>query len=62
MTDLLYSGEREAEHVLGIYHDQQKTVLNIQILKQRDGEADPEGEMEVRLRWHPSMGRLAAWG
>jgi hypothetical protein len=62
MTDLLYSGEREAEHVLGIYHDQQKTKLNIQILKQRDGDADPEGETEVSLRWHPSLGRLAAWG
>ena len=54
--------EREAEHVLGIYHDQQKTALHVQILKQRDGEADPEGEMEVSLRWHPSLGRLAAWG
>ncbi len=62
MTDLLYSGEREAEHVLGIYHDQNKTTINVQILKQRDGEADPEGDMEVRLRWHPKMGRLAAWG
>ena len=62
MTDLLYSGEREAEHVLGIYHDQQKTKLNVQILKQRDGEADPEGDMEVSLRWHPKLGKLAAWG
>ena len=61
MTDLLYSGEREAEHVLGIYHDREKTRLNIQVLKQRDGDADPEGNLEVSLRWHPEQGRLAAW-
>ena len=62
MVDLLYSGEREAEHVIGIYHDQRKTKLIIQILKQRDGPADPEGEMEVSLKWHPELGRLVAWG
>jgi hypothetical protein len=61
MTDLLYAGEREAEHVLGIYHDQNKTKLNIQILKQRDGDADPEGDLEVSLRWHPELGKLASW-
>lgn len=61
MTDLLYAGEREAEHVLGIYHDHAKTKLNIQILKQRDGDADAEGDLEVSLRWHPEQGRLAAW-
>jgi len=60
MTDLLYSGERESEHVLGIYHDHKKDRMNIQILKQRDGEADPEGGLSVPTIWHPSYGRLDA--
>lgn len=58
MTDLLYSGEREAEHVIGVYHDHGKDMMNIQILKQRDGAADPEGGLRVPLLWHPAMGRL----
>jgi hypothetical protein len=58
MTDLLYSGEREAEHVLGVFHDVRKDRLNVQILKQRDGEADPEGGLQIPLVWHPSLGRL----
>ncbi len=62
MVDLLYSGERESEHVLGVYHDQRKTKISIQILKQRDGPSDPEGDMEVSLKWHPETGRLVAWG
>lgn len=58
MTDLLYSGERESEHVIGVYHDPKKDKLNIQILKQRDGAADPEGGLRVPVTWHPSLGRL----
>lgn len=58
MTDLLYSGEREAEHVLGVYHNVNKSKMYVQVLKQRDGEADPEGGMRVGLTWHPSFGRL----
>ena len=58
MTDLLYSGEREAEHVLGVYHTVNKDKLAVQILKQRDGDADPEGGLEVQLLWHPRLGSL----
>lgn len=60
MTDLLYSGEREAEHVLGVYHSQDKTKLFVQILKQRDGDADPEGGLQVPLVWHPTLGSLGS--
>ena len=58
MTDLLYSGEREAEHVIGVFHNVDKSGMSIQILKQRDGDADPEGGLFVPLVWHPRMGRL----
>ena len=61
MTDLLYSGEREAEHVLGVYHNQGKDRIVVQILKQRDGDADPEGHVEVPLTWKPRFGRLEKW-
>ncbi len=58
MTDLLYSGEREAEHVLGVYHTQAKDRMMVQVLKQRDGDSDPEGGLEVGLIWHPRHGKL----
>ncbi len=58
MTDLLYSGEREAEHVLGVHHAADKRTMNVQILKQRDGDADPEGGLAVPLMWHAPLGRL----
>ncbi len=58
MTDLLYSGEREAEHVLGIYHTQAKDRMMVQVLKQRDGDSDPEGGLEVGLLWFPKLGKL----
>jgi len=58
MIDLLYSGEREAEHVIGVYHSVGKDRMNIQILKQRDGDADAEGGLEASLLWHPKLGRL----
>jgi len=58
MTDMRYSGEQVAEHVLGIYHNQQKDEMAVQILKQRDGDADPDGGMYVRLGWHPRFGKL----
>ena len=58
MTDLLYSGEREAEHVLGIYHTQAKDKMMVQVLKQRDGDSDPEGGLETGLLWHPRHGKL----
>ena len=58
MTDLLYSGEREAEHVIGVYHDPRKQDMDIQLLKQSDGESDPEGGLSHKLRWHASRGML----
>ena len=58
LMDLLHAGEREAEHVLGIYHDHHKTKLNITILKQRDGEADSSGGLRVPMLWQPSQGRI----
>jgi len=58
MTDLLYSGEREAEHVLGVWHSVNKDKLSVQILKQRDGDADPEGGLMTDLLWHPRLGSL----
>ena len=58
MTDLLYSGEREAEHVIGIYHNMTKDTLYVQVLKQRDGDADPEGGLRIPLAWQPTKGLL----
>jgi replicative DNA helicase len=58
MTDLWYSGERESEHVIGIYHSSTMHKLHIQLLKQRDGEADPNGGVTVTLPWSPRMGRM----
>jgi len=60
MTDLLYSGEREAEHVLGVYHTVEKDRLMVQVLKQRDGDSDPEGGLEAGLVWHPRLGKLGS--
>ena len=58
LMDLLHAGEREAEHVLGIYHDHHKTKINITILKQRDGEADSGGGLRVPMLWQPTQGRI----
>ena len=62
MTDLWYAGERIAEHVIGIYHSTAQDRMYAQILKQRDGEADPEGGVYVPLVWQPTMGRLERRG
>ena len=61
LMDLLHAGEREAEHVVGVYHDHHKTRLNLTILKQRDGEADSSGGLAVRMLWHTEQGRLSQW-
>lgn len=58
MIDLRWAGEREAEHVIGIYHGTSQERMMVQILKQRDGVADPEGGAEVSLLWSPTLGRL----
>lgn len=60
MTDLLFAGEREARHVWGVYRDPDDTRLYVQVLKQQDGPADPNGDMRVGLRWHPQYGKLTS--
>lgn len=57
MNNLLYAGEREARHVWGVYNDGEGT-LKVQVLKQQDGPADPEGHQEVALQWFPELGSL----
>ena len=57
MNNLLYAGEREARHVWGVYNDGDGT-LNLQILKQQDGPADPGGGMSIALKWYPQLGSL----
>jgi len=57
MNQLLHAGEREARHVWGVYNDGEGTV-NVQVLKQQDGPADPNGSLELPLRWTPRLGSL----
>lgn len=52
MKDLLFAGEREARHVWGVYRPHDR-VVNIQVLKNQDGEADPSGGLQVSLDWQP---------
>lgn len=58
MGDLLHGGEREARHVLGIFHTPDQRTMNVQILKAQDGRSDPEGGLFISLRWLPEMGAL----
>ncbi len=57
MNNLLFAGERESRHVWGVYNDGAGQI-NVQILKQQDGPADPDGSMEVVLKWVPTLGSL----
>lgn len=57
MNDLYFAGEREARHVWGVYNNTEDRMF-VQILKQQDGKADPEGGLEVELQWYPSLARL----
>lgn len=57
LTDVLYAGERESRHVWGVYH-QGDREMRVQVLKQTDGPADPEGDLDVGLVWHPEFGSL----
>jgi hypothetical protein len=59
MNSLLFAGEREARHVWGVYNDGSDN-LKVQVLKQQDGPADPNGSLEIPLRWYPRMGKLAS--
>ena len=61
LMDLLHAGEREAEHVIGVYHDHHKTRLYLTILKQRDGEADSSGGLRVPMNWSPPQGKMSKW-
>ena len=57
LSDLLFAGEREARHVWGVYNDGNDRMM-VQVLKQQDGPADPEGSMYETLRWYPKLNRL----
>jgi len=57
MDDLLFAGDREARHVLGVYTFDNSEV-RVQILKQQDGPADADGKLYVKLRWIPSHTKL----
>lgn len=57
MDDLLYAGERETRHVWGVYH-RDKHHMKVQVLKQTDGPADPDGALEVELLWYPEQGQV----
>ena len=62
MNDLLFAGERESRHVWGVFHPPgDDHILNVQILKQQDGPADPNGGMIVPLRWFPEHGRIQSY-
>ena len=60
MNDLLFAGERESRHVWGVYHNEGSDEMYLQVLKQQDGRADPDGKLKIGLRWHPALGRLAS--
>jgi len=58
LTDLLFAGEREARHVWAVSRGWNDEHINFQILKQQDGQADPGGNLNIRLDWSPEEGRL----
>jgi len=58
LSDLLFAGAREARHVWGVYRSIGNDYLNVQVLKQQDGEADAYGGLEARLRWYPKYARI----
>jgi replicative DNA helicase len=57
LTDLFYGGERTARHVWGVYIPQDNE-LRVQILKNQDGPADPDGKLYTSFRWLPSFTRI----
>ena len=44
--------------MLGVYHDEEATEMKVQVLKQQDGAAKPNGKLEVSLAWIPEIGQL----
>lgn len=61
MKDLLFAGEREARHVWGVYNNG-ANVINVQILKQQDGHADPTGSMRIPFSWDPEYSSIVELG
>lgn len=61
MRDLLFAGEREARHVWGVYNNG-KNVMQVQILKQQDGMADPLGSVRIPFAWDPAYSSLTELG
>lgn len=59
MTDLYFAGERESRHVWGV-HLPDSNQMKVQILKQQDGAADPDGALWVRLRFIPQYSRVVS--
>jgi len=57
MKDLLFAGEREARHVWGVYRPRGNQV-NVSILKNQDGAAEPSGGLYVTMDWHPEENLL----
>jgi predicted ATP-dependent serine protease len=60
MTSLMFGGEKEAAHVWGVYHRQDKREMYIQMLKQRGGRADATGGLSVVLDWDAQSGWLTS--
>ncbi len=54
---LLYGGDRDARHVWGVYHPDDRH-MNVQILKNNDGRADPNGNLYVSMDWRPEAAGL----
>lgn len=50
LTDGQFSGEQEAEMVLGLW-TKDTDYLNVSVLKNRSGQADPSGRLYVTLRF-----------
>jgi hypothetical protein len=57
LTSGQFAGEQEAEIVLGLWA-KHPDYLNVSILKNRNGEADPTGNMYVTLRFDHSNMRI----
>jgi len=57
MTAGLYSGEQEAEIVLGLWSDRPE-LLNVSILKNRSGDADSSGALSAPLKWDRDTMRI----
>ena len=60
MTSLMFGGEKEAAHVWGVYHREDKREMYIQVLKQRGGRADATGKLSVTLDWDAASGWLTS--